>query len=185
MKTLIDQLDVLQTMGPLSFLAFRDSLGSASGLQSVQFRELEFMLGYKQPKVLHHHPEGSTRRQRLERRLTEPSLVDHFYDFLAGRGVEIPAMLRNKPPERPNEPNEAIQGALLGLYKERADIRMLLESMTDFDQGLQEWRYRHLKTVERTIGNKSGTGGTSGAEYLKRTLFQPVFPDLWEMRNRI
>nr|VFJ44577.1 MAG: tryptophan 2,3-dioxygenase [Candidatus Kentron sp. FW]VFJ54106.1 MAG: tryptophan 2,3-dioxygenase [Candidatus Kentron sp. FW] len=178
-------MDVLQTMGPLSFLAFRDALGDASGLQSAQFRELEFVLGCKQPKVLHHHPEGSGRRQRLERRLTEPSLVDHFYDFLVSQGVEIPAVLRNKSLERPNEPNEAIQHALLRLYREKTGIRMLLESMTDFDQELQEWRYRHVKVVERTIGNKSGTGGTSGAEYLKRTLSQPVFPDLWEMRNRI
>nr|VFK42316.1 MAG: Tryptophan 2,3-dioxygenase [Candidatus Kentron sp. SD]VFK48214.1 MAG: Tryptophan 2,3-dioxygenase [Candidatus Kentron sp. SD]VFK79814.1 MAG: Tryptophan 2,3-dioxygenase [Candidatus Kentron sp. SD] len=101
------------------------------------------------------------------------------------RGIEIPASLRGKPPEQPNRPDEAIRKALIDLYRNKTDVMMLLEVMIDLDQGLQAWRYRHIKVAERIIGNKPGTGDTSGAEYLKRTLFQPVFPDLWEIRHQM
>nr|VFJ96569.1 MAG: tryptophan 2,3-dioxygenase [Candidatus Kentron sp. H]VFJ97983.1 MAG: tryptophan 2,3-dioxygenase [Candidatus Kentron sp. H]VFK03121.1 MAG: tryptophan 2,3-dioxygenase [Candidatus Kentron sp. H] len=183
MKTLAGQFHVLETMTPLSFLSFRDRLGSASGLQSAQFRELEFVLGYKRPEMLHHHPAGSLRRKELARGLNEPSLVDRFYDFLEGQGVEIPATLRNQPPAQPNRPDGAIQHALVRLYKEKSDVGRLLEAMMDFDEGFQAWRYRHVKMVERVIGDKRGTGGTSGVAYLKATLFRPVFPDLWAIRH--
>ena len=185
LKTLVAQIDVLETMTPMSFLTFRDRLEAASGFQSVQFREMEFMLGHKRPEMIERLPAGDPARAVLERRLTDRSLVDHFYDFLAGLGVAIPEPLRKRDVRAPSEPEAAIQEALVKLYRERPDVAILLELMTDFDEGMQEWRYRHVMMVQRTIGNKIGTGGSLGAEYLKRTLFLPVFPDLWLIRNRL
>jgi tryptophan 2,3-dioxygenase len=184
LKTLVAQIDILETMTPMSFLAFRNRLETASGFQSEQFRELEFMLGYKRPEMLKYQPGGSALHARLQKRLGERSLIDHFYDFLETRGVTIPAPLRGRDKARPNVPDPAIQDALLLLYRTQPDVSILLELMTDFDEGLQEWRYRHVKMVERTIGNQPGTGGSPGAEYLKGSLFQPVFPDLWAIRSR-
>ena len=168
LKTLVEQLDVLETMTPLSFLAFRDRLESASGFQSAQFRMLEFALGQKRPEMLAHYAREGPLHAALQRRLGEPSLVDHFKGFLARRGV-----------------GADVQEGLVRLYKSEPDVGILLELMTDFDEGLQEWRYRHVKMVERTIGNKRGTGGSSGVEYLKQTLFKPIFPDLWAIRHRL
>jgi tryptophan 2,3-dioxygenase len=185
LKTLVAQIDVLETMTPMSFLTFRDRLEAASGFQSTQFRELEFMLGHKRPEMLERFPAGDPARVALERRLGERSLVDHFYDFLAGLGVAIPEALRRREVRQPSQPDPEIQEALLRLYHQRPDIAILLELMTDFDEGLQEWRYRHVMMVQRTIGNKMGTGGSLGVEYLKASLFKPVFPDLWLIRNRL
>jgi len=185
LKTLVAQIDILETMTPMSFLAFRHRLETASGFQSEQFRELEFLLGHKRPEMLQYQPPGSPLRARLERRLRERSLVDYFYDFLETRGVVIPAALRARDLARPNEPDATVQDGLLRLYRTQPDVAILLELMTDLDEGLQEWRYRHVKMVERTIGNQPGTGGSPGAEYLKGTLFKSIFPDLWAIRNRV
>lgn len=185
MKTLVQQIDILETMTPMSFTSFRDRLDTASGFQSALFRELEFALGYKRPDMLKHVPLGAPRRDQIERRLNEPSLVDYFYDFLEHRGAKIPAELRAKPATQATEPNEAIQNAIFDLYKNHPDVAILFELMTDFDEGMQEWRYRHIKLVERTIGAKKGTGGSLGVEFLKQSLFKPVFPDLWAIRHRL
>jgi tryptophan 2,3-dioxygenase len=185
LKTLVGQIDVLETMTPMSFLAFRDRLESASGFQSTQFRELEFLLGHKRLQILAHYPPDDPGRGRLDRRLRERSVQDHFYDFLATRGVTVPAALRSRDVTQATEPNAEIQNALVSLYRQSPDVGVLLELMTDFDEGMQEWRYRHVKMVERTIGNKQGTGGSLGVEYLQTTLFKPLFPDLWAIRNRL
>jgi tryptophan 2,3-dioxygenase len=185
LKTLVGQIDVLETMTPMSFLTFRDRLDTASGFQSAQFREVEFLLGHKRADMVRLYPADEPGRGRLERRLRERSLYDHFYDFLETQGVAIPTALRSRDVTLPTEAHPAIQDALLGLYRSSPDVGILLELMTDFDEGLQEWRYRHVKMVERTIGTKQGTGGSSGAEYLRTTLFQPVFADLWAIRNRL
>ncbi len=185
MKTLVAQLDVLETMTPMSFLSFRDRLAAASGFQSAQFRELEFLLGHKRPELLKFHEEGSPAHSVLEQRLDEPSLVDHFYDFLEHRGVQIPAELRDKDVRAPGVSHERIQQGLINLYRTQPDVANLLEQVTDFDEGLQEWRYRHVKMVERTIGHKKGTGGSPGVEFLKESLFKPIFPDLWEIRDKL
>ncbi len=187
MKTLVGQLDILETMTPMSFTSFRDRLETASGFQSCQFRELEFALGYKRGDMNFAalYGAGSPGLARLLQRLAQPSLIDRFYEFLAQIGVAIPASLRERDLTRSNEPSEAIQDALLRLYQQRPDVAILFESMTDFDEGLQEWRYRHVKLVERTIGNKHGTGGSPGVEFLKKSLFMPVFPDLWAIRHRL
>ena len=185
LKTLVAQIDVLETMTPMSFLTFRDRLDTASGFQSTQFREVEFVIGHRRAAMLSHYPAGDAGAERLRLRLAERSLYDHFYDFLEGRGVPIPPALRARDRALPTEANAEIQEALLALYRGSPDVAILLELMTDFDEGLQEWRYRHVKMVERTIGTKPGTGGSSGADYLKTTLFQPVFADLWAIRNRL
>lgn len=185
MKTLVGQLDILETMTPMSFTSFRDRLESASGFQSAQYREVEYLLGYKRPDMLKHLPADARAVAPLERRLGEPSVVDHFYDFLERRGAVIPQRLRCKPPNEPNEPDADVQEAILWLYKGEPSLAILFELMTDFDEGLQEWRYRHVKLVERTIGAKHGTGGSLGVEFLKQSLFKPAFPDLWAIRHRL
>ena len=184
MKTLVGQLDILETMTPMSFSAFRDRLDTASGFQSFQFRELEFALGYKRADMLRFaaSPEA---RAVLERRLAEPSLVDHFYAFLERQGAKIPGELREKEANAANEPNERLQREILRLYKARPELAILFELMTDLDEGFQEWKYRHVKLVERTIGNKKGTGGSLGVEFLKQSLFKPIFPDLWAIRHEL
>jgi tryptophan 2,3-dioxygenase len=184
MKTLVGQLDILETMTPMSFAGFRSRLDTASGFQSVQFRELEFVLGLKRAELVRTFDRAAPGYADLERRLHEPSLIDRFYDFLDHRGVPIPPELRARDVTLPAVPNEAVQEGLCALYRAHPDVAILLELMTDFDEGLQEWRYRHVKLTERTIGNKTGTGGSSGVEFLKRTLFKPLFEDLWAIRHR-
>ena len=184
MKTLVAQLDILETMTPLSFSSFRDRLDTASGFQSSQFRELEFAFGYKRAAMVSaKSPIANT--DALKKRFEERTVIDHFYDFLALRGVRIPAALLEKNVTDPTQPNEELQNELLELYKQRSDTVTLFEMMLDFDEGLQEWRYRHVKMVERTIGQKYGTGGSPGVDFLKSTLFRPIFPDLWAIRHRM
>ncbi|MHC4065529.1 MAG: tryptophan 2,3-dioxygenase [Planctomycetota bacterium] len=185
MKTLVGQLDVLETMTPMSFAGFRDLLEAASGFESVQFRELEFMLGYRRAETLEHHDRKSPGYAQLERRLQERSLVDHFYDFLEQHGCAIPDELRRKDVAAPTLSDTQVQAGLLRLYRENPDLAILFELMTDFDEGLQEWRYRHVKMVERTIGRKKGTGGSPGVSFLKESLFKPIFPDLWAIRHEL
>lgn len=185
LKTLVGQLDILETMTPMSFTSFRDRLEAASGFQSTQFRELEFLLGYKRPEMLKFYSIDSPYYASLEGRLHQKSLVDHFYDFLEHQGVTVPGEIKSKEITAATQPNEAIQDAIYKLYKSQPNLAILFELMTDFDEGLQEWRYRHVKMVERTIGNKKGTGGSPGVEFLKQSLFQPIFPDLWAIRHRL
>ena len=185
MKTLVGQLDILETMTPMSFRSFRDRLETASGFQSSQFREVEFALGHKRKEMLKYHQSDKPGVERLERRLRERSVVDHFYDFLQSNGAAVPDELRNRDVTESNAPHAELQREILRLYKARPELAILFELMTDFDEGLQEWRYRHVKLVERTIGNKRGTGGSLGVEYLKRSLFEPVFADLWAIRHEL
>ncbi len=185
MKTLVGQLDILETMTPMSFSSFRDRLEDASGFQSTQFRELEFVLGYKRPATLKYHQTGTAAYEAMQRRLASRSLTDHFYDFLQARGASVPDSLRRRDVTSATEENPQVQEGILRIYKASPDVAILFEMMTDFDEGLQEWRYRHVKVVERTIGSKHGTGGSPGVPFLKESLFKPVFPDLWEIRHRL
>ena len=183
-KTAVQQLDILETMTPLSFASFRDRLETASGFQSVQFREIEFAWGYKRPELT--RPESSVPElERLKRRLLERSVMDHLYDFLSQRGVKVPEEVVRKDVTAPTHPSPALQDELLRVYQEQPELVILFELLMDFDEGFQEWRYRHVKLVERTIGAKHGTGGSAGVEFLKRTLFQPLFPDLSAVRYRM
>ncbi|GIW81620.1 MAG: tryptophan 2,3-dioxygenase [Gemmatales bacterium] len=185
MKTMVEQIDILETLTPMSFNSFRDRLETASGFQSVQFRELEFLLGYKREAMLQYHDPESPGYQRLVRRLNEPSVYDCFYDFLEQHGVTIPQTLRDRDIRLPAIADPVVEEGILHLYKTQPNMEILFELMTDFDEGYQEWRYRHIKLVERTIGSKRGTGGSLGVEFLKKSLFLPVFPDLWAIRHRL
>src|SRR5207247_1831868 len=148
---MVEQIDILETLTPMSFNSFRDRLESASGFQSVQFRELEFLLGYKRPQMLKYHESNPAALERLNRRLHAHSVVDCFYDFLEQHGVTIPAELRARDVTEPAIANETVEEGVLRLYKTQPNLEILFELMTDFDEGYQEWRYRHIKLVERTI----------------------------------
>ena len=185
LKVLVGQLDVLETMTPLEFDSFRSRLDAASGFQSDQFRQLEFMLGKKESDLHERFPEGSRGRAALERRLDRPSLWDTFLRYLHREGHTMPAEVLARDVRLPIEANEAVQDALLRVYHEDPKNAQLCERFVDFDEGIQEWRYRHVKMVQRTIGMKRGTGGSDGAHFLIRSLLTPVFPDLWEIRTRL
>ncbi len=185
LKTLVAQVDVLETMTPVSFNSFRSRLDSASGFQSAQFREVEFLLGFRSKRAVEHHPEGSRGRTRLEQRLHEPSIWDGFLRYLAHHGHAVPTELLERNPARSTRASAEVQEILLDIYNHQPVQSMVCERLIDLDEGLQEWRYRHVKMVERTIGAKVGTGGSAGAEYLKTTLFRAVFPDLWEIRSQL
>lgn len=182
-KTLVAQLDILETMTPLEFMSFREFLANSSGFQSAQFRELEFLLGLKDAKHLDRFEVAAPERTRLEKRYAAPSIWDSFIGFLATQGFEVPPQLLDRDVTQPTEASPEIQIILLDIYRTRPDLTELCESLTDLDEGLQEWRYRHVKMVQRTIGAKIGSGGSSGVEYLRSTLFEPVFPDLWAIRT--
>lgn len=183
LKVLVVQIDILETMTPLEFLAFRDHLESASGFQSYQFRELEFALGLKDRQVLDRFPEGSEARGRLEARFRQMSLWDAFMRHLARLGCPVPRDFLTRDVTQPVEASRENQEILIAIYRSNANLGCVCELLVDLDEGLQEWRYRHLKMVERTIGAKKGTGGSSGAAYLSTTLVRPVFPDLWAIRS--
>ena len=183
LKMMVAKIDILETMTPLEFLSFRERLESGSGFQSAQFREFEFVLGHKRRKAVDHYAEGSSARERLERRFTAPTLWDSFARFLDASGYKVPADVLARDVTQPIAANPDMQKTLIEVYKSDASLANLCERMVDLDEGVQEWRYRHVKMVERTIGTKMGTGGSAGADYLKATLMRPLFPDLWEIRT--
>jgi tryptophan 2,3-dioxygenase len=184
-KTLVAQVDVLETMTPVSFLSFRYRLDSSSGFQSVQFRELEAALGARRPGMAAHIPQGSPERERVERRLHEPGLYSSFLRFLVLNGYEIPQDVLERDVSEPPAEDARVQEVLVRIYRSDPENRDVCERLVDLDEGLQEWRYRHVKMVQRTIGMKTGTGGSAGVEYLKDTLFKPLFPDLWAIRTAL
>lgn len=185
LKVLVGQLDVLETMTPLEFDSFRDRLDAASGFQSDQFRQMEFMLGRKELDVPDRFPEGSRARAQLARRLEAPSLWDAFLRYLHRQGHTMPDAVLERDVRMPVEANAEVQDVLLRVYRDDPMSGELCERFVDLDEGVQEWRYRHVKMVQRTIGMKKGTGGSSGAHFLVRSLMTPVFPDLWEIRTRL
>lgn len=184
-KTLVGQIDVLETMTPVSFNSFRARLDAASGFQSAQFREFEISLGSRRLGVLASFPEGSPERDRLEARLARPTLYQSFLRHLSCHGLAIPeeAFVVRRDVEPFESPE--VRQLLVDIYRQNPTLRDVCERMVDLDEGLQEWRYRHVKMVQRTIGTKKGTGGSPGADYLKSTLFQPLFPDLWAIRTEL
>lgn len=179
-RTLISQIDVLETMTPAEFASFRSFLANASGFQSAQFRELEFVLGTKNRVDLSWYDDEE--RARLQRRLDDPTLWDAFVRALNHAGYDIPIEVLERDVRLPIEENEQLQAVMVTCYDDEAFIG-LFELLTDLDEKLQEWRYRHVMMVKRTIGTKPGTGGSDGAAYLQTTLFRPVFPDLWAIRT--
>jgi tryptophan 2,3-dioxygenase len=178
-RVLVGQIEVLETMMPVDFLAFRDHLMPASGFQSYQFRELEYVSGLKDARFLNNYEPDSEERARLEARLAQPSLVDAFYGLLRRRGFDIPNDSDQRALERRiNELKRIYQQA-----EQHYELFLLTESLIEYDELFSIWRLRHIKMVERMIGSKTGTGGSEGAAYLKKTVERRFFPDLWELRS--
>ncbi|NUO97729.1 MAG: tryptophan 2,3-dioxygenase [Nonomuraea sp.] len=184
MKLAVTQMDVMETMTPFQFAAFRGRLGSSSGFQSAQFREIEAMLGRRDERMLLGQPEDSPARARIEAAMSKPSLYDSLLTYLYLRGYEVPQDRLHRDVRLPLEPSEELQALLLRVYRDDTGAAQLCERFVDLDEGVQEWRYRHLKMVERIIGARPGTGGSSGGEYLRGQL-APSFPDLWAARSRL
>jgi tryptophan 2,3-dioxygenase len=180
-RVLVEQFTILETMLPTHFLAFRGKLEPASGFQSEQFRELEFLCGLKDEKMLRYHRPTPEAYAQLERRLREPSLHDVFFDALRALGK---LQVIDGAAER--DRFEARARAVLSLYRDEHRYRHWIdvcERLTEFDELVVSWRLRHIQLVERVIGTRMGTGGSAGASYLKHTLDKKFFPELWEART--
>ncbi|PYP42908.1 MAG: tryptophan 2,3-dioxygenase, partial [Gemmatimonadetes bacterium] len=131
------------------------------------------------------YAEGSEPRRRLETRYREPTLWDAFLAYLAANQYPVPASQRGRDVTRLPEPSREMQQVLIAVYRTNPAVASVCERLVDLDEGIMEWRYRHVKMVQRTIGTKAGTGGTAGAEYLETTLNKPAFPDLWAIRTEL
>lgn len=182
LKVAVAQVDVLETMTPLQFTGFRSRLAAASGFQSAQFRELESVLGRRDPGVVAHHPAGSAGRRAVEAAMSRPAVFDSYLAFLATSGWPVPDEVLHRDVTAPYDGSPAVQAVLAEVYAADGQEAQVAERLVDLDEGLQEWRYRHVQMVRRTIGDKPGTGGSSGAGYLRSTLFRATFPDLWAVR---
>lgn len=185
-RVLVEQLKVLETMTPLDFLAFRDHIMPASGFQSVQFRELEFVSGIKDARFLAPGGFAEPERARLQARYDAPSLADAFADVLCRRGFDLPADDANAPEQARADAKRRRLASLMRLYREASrhyELFLLAETLIEYDEMWQLWRFRHVQMVERVIGAKPGTGGSEGAAYLRTTLDRRFFPELWEMRS--
>jgi len=169
--------DVLSTLTPVDYLKFRDVLGTSSGFQSAQFRELEYRLGIKDDRYLRHYSADSDEQARLRRALTEPSLREASHSALQRAGFDLGA-----------GSDEEVAGAWLQVYRDSDrwfELYQLAEKLLDIDDALAGWRHKHVLTVERIIGNKPGTGGSPGAPYLRSTLDKRAFPELWALRTAL
>ena len=167
--------DVLATLTPVDYSAFRHVLGTSSGFQSAQFREVEYRLGLKDPRYLELHEGGSEGRARLERAITEPSLWDEANAALTRGGYSVGS-------------SDEIRAAWLDVYRradEKFELYQLAEKLVDIDDALASWRHKHVLTVERIIGMKRGTGGSEGVAYLASTLSKRAFPELWSLRTEL
>jgi tryptophan 2,3-dioxygenase len=185
LKTVVAQIDVLETMTPRQFLTFRDRLEAASGFQSAQFRQLEAMLGRRDRRALNAYDPDSSEHARIAAAMERPSLFDSFLRYLAHHGFSAGPAALERDATQPLEPSEEVQKALLAAYADDGEPAQVCERMIDLDEGIMEWRYRHVQMVRRTIGDKRGTGGSPGARYLATTLLQPAFPDLWAVRTEL
>jgi tryptophan 2,3-dioxygenase len=174
-RLLESQVDVLETMTPQEFNAFRDNLNPASGFQSIQFREIEFLCGLRRTETLAHITMNDAQRARLHALLEAPSLYDHVKALLARRGFA-------------SEAGAPLVESMRQIYthaEENYDLYLLLEDLIEFDERFLLWRGRHVRMVERMIGQRTGTGGSSGAQYLQGTLVHRFFPELWDVRSHL
>jgi tryptophan 2,3-dioxygenase len=185
-KLLVNQIHILETMTPISFLGFRDQLNPASGFQSMQFREIEFASGLKHKSFLHEFRHDEFASARLQKRFESPSLGDAFYAALRKRGLDAPAAEdANEEQERLQRYGKRTQAVLeiLTHFEERYEEFQLAEALLEHDEYFSLWRSHHIKMVERMVGTKRGTGGSEGVGYLKTTLDRKFFPELWEART--
>jgi len=178
--------DVLSTLTPFEYSAFRNALGRSSGFQSVQYRLLEFLFGNKHAAMIDVHKRDPRAYELLARALAEPSLYDEVLRLLSRRGYDIPESYLSRDFSEPYQAHKQVAGAWLGVYHnadQAWDLYELAERLVDLDYNFQLWRYHHLKTVERIIGYKPGTGGTGGVSYLAKALELKFFPELWQIRT--
>ena len=177
LKLAIAQMDVLETLTPPQFARFRPGLGSSSGFQSYQFRRIEAAFGRR-----HFGKTGGdpVREEIMGRR----SVFESLLCYLSAHGWRVPDDVLNRDPREPYLGDGRVLALLADVYADAGTSAEVCDALIDVDQGIQEWRYRHVKAVERIIGTRVGTGGSSGVAYLRSTLFRPVFPDLWEIRSR-
>ena len=185
---LLSVWDVLSTLTPFEYSAFRNALGRSSGFQSAQYRMLEFLFGNKNAQMVDVHKRDAAAHQALEAALAEPSLYDEVLRLLSRRGYGIPDEYLARDFREPYVASKQVAGAWLGVYhnsEEHWDLYELAERLVDLDHNFQLWRFHHLKTVERIIGYKPGTGGTSGVAYLSKALELKFFPELWQIRTSL
>lgn len=187
-QQLVNAWEVLVTMTPSDYSAFRDSLGQSSGFQSYQYRELEFLLGNKNAALVEAHKNHPQRYQHLQAVLQAPSLYDICIQLLSQRGFAIDAELINRDVSQPYSANASVEAAWLEIYQntdKHWDLYELAEKLVDLEHNFQQWRFNHMKTVQRIIGFKQGTGGTAGVSYLQKALSLQFFPELWSVRTSI
>lgn len=185
---MIQSWDVLATMTPADYSAFRDTLGMSSGFQSYQYRSLEFLLGNKDRAMLGPHEHRPDLHALLTGLLEAPSLYDEAIRLLARRGLPIADSALKRDLTQPYEADESVLAAWAEVYKNSTsywDLYELAEELVDLEDSFQVWRFRHMKTVQRIIGFKRGTGGTAGVEYLRRAVDRPFFPELWQVRTEV
>jgi tryptophan 2,3-dioxygenase len=187
-RQLFEQWSVLETLTPVEYVQFRGSLGRASGFQSPQYRTVEFLLGNKNPEMIKVFDYDPVLHDQLLADLEAPSLYEEFLRFLARRGHAIPVAVIERDVSQPYEPNPGVTEALRRIYADPEtywDAYEMCEELVDVEESFQLWRFRHLKTVERIIGFKRGTGGSSGVSFLKRALDLTFFPELLDVRTHI
>jgi len=187
-RQLFEQWAVLETLTPSEYVQFRHVLGPASGLQSYQFRAIEFLLGNKDPAILAVHRHDPALHAWLDRLLREPSLYDEFLRHLARRGMALPAERLERDWSQPYQRHDGVVAAFKAIYDapdRHWDAYDMCEKLVDVEENFQLWRFRHVKTVERVIGFKRGTGGTAGVAFLRKTLEVALFPELIEVRTSI
>jgi tryptophan 2,3-dioxygenase len=185
-EQLIAAWDVLSTMTPADYLAFRSALGPASGFQSYQYRLVEFRLGAKDAGMVLPHRHDPAAYAKLQAALNEPSLYDEALHILARRGLPVPREVLERDFSQAYVSNPKVRDVWLSIYRDpqtHFDLYELAEELVDVEDWFQQWRFRHMKTVERIIGYKPGTGGSSGVGYLKTALDHSFFPELWEVRT--
>ncbi|MFD2638581.1 tryptophan 2,3-dioxygenase [Piscibacillus salipiscarius] len=185
---IIQAWDVLATMTPAEYLEFRDYLGQASGFQSYQYRMVEFALGYKTPHVLKIYEKDPELHAMLKEAYEAPGLYDVAIEALAKSGFDINQEVLERDYTKTYEANESVEAAWIEVYQNVEkywDLYELAEKLVDIEDWMQQWRFRHMKTVERIIGHKTGTGGSSGVGYLKKVLDHYFFPELWNVRTKL
>jgi len=187
-KQLTEQWSVLETLTPSDYMRFRNVLGASSGFQSHQYREIEFLLGNKNAQYVKVFDYDESLHRHLADVLNAPSLYDEFLRHLARAGHAIPSELLNRDWSKPYQRSEAVVGIFERIYENTEAhwaAYQFCEQLVDIEVNFQQWRFRHLKTVERIIGYKPGTGGSSGVAFLKKALDLSFFPELFEVRTRI
>jgi len=185
---LYNQWGVLATLTPAEYVQFRHVLGPASGFQSCQYRIVEFLLGAKEERMLQFHKHHAADHAQLAQALATPSIYDEFLRYLARRGLPIPREVVERDVTRPYERNAAVTACIKSIYDDVSrwwDAYEMCEKLVDLDEQFSLWRFRHMKTVERIIGYKRGTGGSSGVPFLRQLVELNFFPELWDVRTEI